>query len=76
MIPFQAEIEWAVRCVQCGEREILGRWAVIPGSALPLPALAEGWRVIDGGPVCPRHRIEITGTKVWVSDSAKKQRHA
>ena len=46
-------------CSQCHEDTELQTTAVFAGSTIPYPVLPDGWRTVDGFPVCPKHDVKI-----------------
>jgi hypothetical protein len=63
MIPFKASVQWSVTCARCYDRTTLNTFDVCLGSVVPLPTLTDGWRVLDGLVLCPRHTVRIEDRK-------------
>ena len=45
------------RVCQVGEVQTMTWWA---NMELPLPKRPDGWHVLNGDPICPAYRVEVT----------------
>jgi len=59
---FDFQADYRVFCAYCNAESEQG-WAVAAGNEFPHPSLPEGWRVVDGQPVCTKHEVKVTKTK-------------
>ena len=65
-VRFNCHIMLAVSCTFCDETRV-EEYPIAAECEFPYPRLPDGWRVLDGNPICPGH-------KVTVKTSRKKKR--
>ena len=57
-----AQFKFTTRCGICNEfrsRE----YPIASGMELPLPALPEDWKILDGVPICHKHKVIVKTPK-------------
>ena len=64
---FEFEARYQVTCSVCGAEPLKEQFFPIAnGQTIPWPSLPEGWRVLDGQPICDKHKIKVgKAAKVW-----------
>ena len=71
VLKFNCELAYRITCSVCGVK-ILSKWKIHHGEEPPHPSLPDGWRVLDGDPICGEHEISVSVKPVyktvWVSE--------
>lgn len=70
---FKLHVKLTVSCGYCDTSAELWSQSVNPGERLPEMSLPNGWREVDGLPVCPAHRIYVD-TALLKGDKSIAQR--
>ena len=59
MTYFKFNVLLSINCGICGETAGAKYYAVAAGCEIPLPDLPDGWRVLDGLPICHKHSVTV-----------------
>ena len=63
-LPFACLVVLAVQCFRCDiVLELQRRFYPFYAEAeIPVPLLPSGWSMVDGFPLCPKHRVKLEAT--------------
>lgn len=59
---FHLTVIYRTICMICGNTEE-ENYKMAQGASFRSPVLPEGWSVVDGSPVCPKHEVKILTKK-------------
>lgn len=57
--PVTVYATYVMRCSFCVHGTHTDEHLIPRGGEFPWPSLPDGWRVVDGEPVCPAHEVTI-----------------